>query len=263
MTAIDRVENDLKKQLADLQQKLDHGSPQLRGEAAELELEEILRVAFPRDDFRPVQPGRKGADLLQVVHGPAGQPLGLILWECKRTKDWGSQWLAKAKEDLRAANADLAVIVSRALPQAIAPRRFGELEGVWVAQPDLAVGLATALRSQIVAVASLRGAQERRGERMEVLYDYLTGTRFKGCVQAIVETFVRMKASVESEKRAMTRTWAVRERQIATVLESIIGLHGDLEVISGGALPAIKLLELPHDEEAEPAARAAATTPAS
>jgi len=247
----DKIESDLKKRVADLQQKLEQGSQQLQGEVAELELEDVLRMAFPLDDIRPIQPGRKGGDLLHEVRSPLGRPLGLILWESKRTKDWGAQWLEKVKEDQRNSKADLAAIISKTLPPSLAARRFGELDGVWVAQIELVVGLATALRSQIVAVGSLRTAQEGKGDRMGVLYDYLTGAQFKTHVQAIIETFVRMKTGVEREKRALTRAWAVRERQIATVLESIIGLHSDLEVISGGALPAIKLLELPEEVETE------------
>ena len=87
---------------------------------------------------------------------------------------------------------------------------------------------------------------------MELIYQYLTGPKFKHRIEAIVEKFSDMQADLDKERKAMTRLWAKREMQIQGVIESTVGMYGDLQGIAGRALPEIEGLELPLIDVASP-----------
>jgi hypothetical protein len=233
----------MQRQIEELKRRADQGSQQLQGEVLELELETTLRLKFPLDSIEPVAKGEFGGDVLQRVMGPLGQWCGSILWEFKRTKNWSDGWLAKLRGDQRTAKAEIAVLVSSTLPKEI--ETFGQIDGVWITEPRLALPLVIALRQSLIEIASTRVIQEGQETKMELVYQYLTGPRFKHRIEAIVEKFSDMQADLDRERKAMTRLWAKREMQIQGVIESTVGMYGDLQGIAGRALPAIEGLELP------------------
>jgi hypothetical protein len=233
----------MQRQIEDLRRKAEQGSQQLQGEVQELALEALLRQKFPRDAFDPVPKGEFGGDLIQHVFGPAGQICGSILWEAKRTKNWSDGWLGKLREDQRAAKADVAMIVSHALPKGL--QTFDQIDGVWVTEPRCAVAVAIALRESLIALAAARLAGEGQQTKMELVYQYLTGPRFRHRIEAVVERFSEMQADLDRERKAMMRLWAKREEQIRGVVESTAGLYGDLQGIAGRSLLEIDGLELP------------------
>ncbi len=234
----------LKRTVEDLQHKLEQGSQQARGEAGEIEVETILRLAFPADQIDPIAKGVRGADVLQTIRSPTGASCGSILWECKAAKNWSDTWLAKLREDQRESRADLAVLVSLTLPSGV--NRFGYLDGVWVADFGSLLGLATALRMQLLELQGALAATEGRTTKMELLYTYLSGTDFRQRVEAVVEAFTSMKEDLDRERAAMERGWAKRERQIANVVQNVAGLYGDMQGIIGASLPDIEHLQLPE-----------------
>ena len=231
----------MQKQIEDLKRRAEQGSQQLQGEVQELELEALLTAKFPRDTIQPVPKGEFGGDVLQRVVGPLNQICGTILWESKRTKNWSDGWLPKLREDQRAAKAEIAVIISQALPKEI--DTFGFLDGVWVADPKVALPVALSLRQTLIEVASARQASEGQQTKMEMVYSYLTGPRFRQRVQAIVEAFSSMKKDLDQEKKALTRQWAKREEQIDRVMQATVGMYGDLQGIAGRTLQEIEGLE--------------------
>ena len=233
----------MQRQIEELRRKAEQGSQQLQGEAMELELEQELAAKFPHDSVEPVPKGEFGGDVLQIVSAQTGQKTGAILWESKRTKNWSDGWLAKLRDDQRAAKAEIAVLVSRALPKEI--DTFGQIDGVWVCAPRFSIGLAIALRQTLIEVALSRQAKEGQETKMELVYDYLTGPRFRHRVEAIVEKFSDMQADLDRERKAMTRLWSKRETQIQSVIESTVGMYGDLQGIAGRAIQEIEGLELP------------------
>lgn len=233
----------MQKQIEELKRKAEQGSQQLQGEVQELELEAMLREKFPQDSIEPVAKGEHGGDAIQRVIGPMGQPCGTILWESKRTKNWTDGWLAKLREDQRAAKAELAIIVSQALPKDV--ETFNLIDGVWVTSYRCVVPLAVALRHSLVELAAVRTAGEGQQTKMELVYQYLTGPRFRHRVQAIVEKFTDMQEDLERERKTMTRLWAKREEQIRGVIESTAGMYGDLQGIAGRTLQEIEGLTLP------------------
>ena len=237
----DQTITAMQKQIEDLKRRAEQGSQQLQGEVQELELEALLAAKFPRDTIQPVPKGEFGGDVLHRVFGPANQICGTILWESKRTKNWSDGWLPKLREDQRSAKADIAVIISQALPKDI--ETFGFIDGVWVADPKVALPVAMSLRHTLIQVACMRQASEGQQTKMEMVYGYLTGPRFRQRVQAIVEAFSSMRDDLDREKKAITRQWAKREEQIDRVMNATVGMYGDLQGIAGKTLQEIEGLE--------------------
>jgi hypothetical protein len=233
----------MQRQIEDLKRKAEQGSQQLQGEVFELELEEVLHARFPRDTIEPVPKGEFGGDLLHKVYSAAGQHCGTLIWEIKRTRNWSESWLAKLRGDQRAAKADLAIIVSEALPRGF-DASFDLLDGVWVTEPKCAVPVAIALRESLVALASARKAGEGQQSKMEMVYQYLIGPRFRHRIEAIVEKFTDMHADLDRERKTMTKLWARREEQIRLVIESTAGMYGDLQGIAGRSLGEIEGLDV-------------------
>jgi len=230
----------MQRQIEDLKRRAEQGSQQLQGEVLELELEAQLRAQFPRDTIEPVPKGEHGGDVLHRVAGPLG-PCGTILWESKRTKNWSDGWLPKLRDDQRAAQAEIAILVSQALPKEV--ESFALVDGVWIVHPRVALPVAMTLRHSLIEVASARQAGEGQQTKMEIVYQYLTGPRFRQRVQAIVEAFSTMQEDLDKEKKAITKQWAKRAEQIDRVMQATVGMYGDLQGIAGKTLQEIEGLE--------------------
>lgn len=231
----------MQKQIEELKRKSEQGSQQLQGEVQELELENLLRSKFPHDIIEPVAKGEHGGDVLQKVMSPLGQLSGTIIWESKRTKAWSDTWLPKLREDQRTAKAEIAVIISQVLPKDV--ETFGLVDGVWVTHPKSSLPVAMILRQALIDVANARLTTEGQQTKMEMVYQYLTGPRFRQRVQAIVEAFSSMQEDLDKEKKAITKQWAKREEQIDRVMQSTVGMYGDLQGIAGKSIQEIEGLD--------------------
>lgn len=234
--------SSMQKQIEELKRKAEQGSQQLQGEVQELELESLLKAKFPHDSIMPVPKGEHGGDVLQCVVGPMGLACGTIIWESKRTKNWSDGWLAKLREDQRMAKAEIAVIVSQTLPKEI--ETFDLVDGVWVTHPRAALPVAMSLRQSLIEIAAARQASEGQQTKMELVYQYLTGPRFRQRVQAIVEAFSSMQEDLDKEKKVIMKQWAKRDEQIERVMQATVGMYGDLQGIAGKTLQEIEGLDL-------------------
>ncbi len=232
----------MQKQIEDLRRKAEQGSQQTQGEVLEQELESLLRAKFPFDRVEPVPKGEHGGDVLQRVRNPQGGECGAILWETKRTKSWSDGWLAKLREDQRAAQAEIAVIVSFALPKDV--DTFELVEGVWVTHPKTMLPVAFSLRQMLLEVSSVRHAAEGHQTKAEMMYGYLTGSRFRQRVQAMVESFSCMQDDLAKERKVMLKQWAKRQEQIDRAMEATAGMFGDLQGIAGKSIQEIEGLDL-------------------
>ncbi len=241
----------MKKQIDELKRKAEVGSQEAQGEALEQELQEYLERTFPYDKFEEVKKGARGADVIQIVHNTSGKECGKILWESKNTKDFQKSWIEKFKKDQQEAKADIAVIMSVVLPAGI--DSFDMYDGVWVTDYKSLKGLATALRQGLIEVARQKLITTGQDSIKDVLYQYITGQEFMMRIRAVVEAFQRMNNELAKEKRAMTSIWNSREKQIATVIENVAGIHGSIEGLVGGqkALPEIETLSLESIAEEE------------
>ncbi|MBN9353674.1 MAG: DUF2130 domain-containing protein, partial [Hyphomicrobium denitrificans] len=226
----------------DLKRRAEQGSQQLQGEVLELELEAMLLSRFPRDAIEPVPKGEFGGDVLHRVVGSQNQVSGTILWELKRTKNFSDAWLAKLREDQRSAKAEISLLVTSALPKGVVA--FDLIDGVWVAETRCALAVAVVLRQSLIELAMARDSGEGQKTKVELVYQYLTGPRFRQRVEAIIEKISDMQTDLDRERKAMTRLWAKREAQIRGVVESTVGMYGDLQGIAGRSLQEIDGLDL-------------------
>jgi hypothetical protein len=237
----DKNNDDLRKKIEELQMKASESSVQIRGEIQELELEQLLRELFPMDLIEPIGKGKFGADVAQKVRDQYGRSCGVILWESKHTKNWMQDWLPKLREDLRTSKAHIAVLASQTMPDGI--ESFGLKDGIWVTNYDCLAGLATALRHQLIFVAYERNAASGKGEKMEMLYNYLIGHEFKQKIEAIVEVFTSMRTDLDKEKNVMERVWKKREMELARLAMNTSRMYGEMQGLVGSALPAVAGLE--------------------
>lgn len=241
MAEKDKKISDLDKQIDELKRKTQQGSVQLQGETMELEFEKILKEKYPNDEIGEVPKGIKGADLIQVVQN-LGSCCGKIMYELKNTRSWLNGWIDKLKEDQRAEKAEIAVIVTSALPSGI--KTFGNIRGVWVCSYPVALEVSEILRANLISVSSVQRSETGKDEKIEVVYKYLSGHHFKQRIEAIVEAFIAIKEDLDREKRAIQKNWATREVQISKIIEGTAGMYGDLQGIIGATLPRIDSLEL-------------------
>jgi hypothetical protein len=244
---------DLQKQLDDqkrlteeMKRKQEQGSMQLQGEVQELAIEEWLQAQFPLDSIEEIKKGARGGDCIQTVNTFSQQNCGKIYYESKRTKDFQGSWIEKFKADMREKGADIGVLVTEAMPSDM--QRMGLRDGVWVCSYEEFKGLCGVLRESIIQVSSAIGSQVNKGDKMQLLYEYLTSNSFRMQVEAIVEGFSSMKSALESEKRAMQRIWKEREKQIEKVINNTIDMHASIRGIAGNAIQAVKALELPGED---------------
>ena len=242
----ERQLSDMRRQIDDLRRKAEQGSQQLQGEAGEGELEATLRASFPWDEITPVSQGVRGADIHQQVLDTRGSRGGSILWECKNAKNWSEAWVAKLREDQRALRADVAILVTTSLPRGCT--RFTTIDGVLVTDFPCVVDLAGVVRANLLQLAQARVASVHKDQKLELLYRYLSGIEFRHRVEAIVESFERMREDLEQERRAAERQWARRTKQIEAVTFNISGMYGDLQGLVP-ALPAIASLEVGEGPE--------------
>ena len=238
----DKLIDELRHALDEAKRKSEQGAMQRQGEVLEIDVESELKHRFPQDLVRPVPKGVRGADLVQEVRDRALRVCGTIIWETKNTRRWQAGWLDKLKADQRTIGANLAVIVSTALPEGLA--EFGRLDGVWVAGLNAWPALALALREQLLAVAFAHAAADGKQEKIELLYRYLSGNQFRSRIEATVEAFVALQAGLGRERTAMERIWKEREKQIERVLANTAGLYGEVRGLVGASLPALPALEL-------------------
>ena len=243
---------DLQKQLDDqkrlteeMKRKQEQGSMQLQGEVQELAIEEWLQTQFPLDSIEEIKKGARGGDCIQTVNTFAQQNCGKIYYESKRTKDFQGSWIEKFKADMREKAVDIGVLVTEAMPSDM--ERMGLRDGIWVCTYEEFKGLSGVLRESIIQVSTALGSQVNKGDKMQLLYDYLTSNSFRMQVEAIVEGFSSMKSALESEKRAMQRIWKEREKQIDKVINNTIDMHASIRGIAGNAIQAVKALELPGE----------------
>lgn len=239
---------ELEKKLADqvdlaetMRRKAEQGSMQLQGEVLELALEELLRSSFPFDTIEEVAKGTKGADCMQLVKNNVAQLCGKIIYESKRTKAFTNEWIDKLKQDMRAQQADIAVIVTEVLPKDM--DSFGFKDGVWICRFSDVKALSYLLRDSLIKIYGALASQENKGDKMHMLYDYLTGNEFNQNLLAIMEGFISLKDSITREKVQMEKMWKEREKQLEKVLLNTTQFYGSIKGIAGNAISDIKLLD--------------------
>lgn len=233
---------DQKKLIDEMQRKAEQGSMQLQGEVLELALEELLRASFPFDSIEEVGKGVKGADCIHIIRNSVGHECGKIIYESKRTKAFSQEWIEKLKNDMRSTQADIAVIVTETMPKEM--DHFGMRDGVWICNFSEIKSLAFVLRDSLIKLQAVTVSQENKGDKMQLLYNYLTSNEFRQQIEAIVEGFTALKDGISKEKIAMERLWKEREKQLEKVILNTTHFYGSIKGIAGSAIGTIQSLEL-------------------
>lgn len=241
MKELEKQLDDQKKLAEEMKRKVEQGSMQLQGEVQELALEEMLRATFPFDQISEVGKGVKGADCIQTVRNSFGQECGKIIYESKRTLAFSADWVEKLKADMRSQGAAVAVIVTQTMPKDM--DGFGERNGVWICSFAEVKALAYVLRDGVLRVFNAAKSQENKGDKMNLLYDYLTSTEFSEQWKAIREGFLSMKLSIQKERDVMEKLWKSREKQLEKVLLNAVHIRGSIEGIAGKDAIDLNLLE--------------------
>ena len=237
---------DQKKLTAEMKRKQEQGSMQTQGEVQELGIEEWLSDKFPLDTIQEIKKGERGADCIQIVHTHTRQNCGTIYYESKRSKVFQPTWIEKFKADIREKNANIGVLVTEVMPSDM--DRLGLKDGVWICSFEEFKGLCAVLRESIIQISTAIITQDNKGDKMGMLYDFLTSNEFKLQIEAIVEGFTQMKSDLESEQRSMRGIWKKREKQIDKVLLNTTDMYGSIKGIAGNAVQSVPLLELQADD---------------
>lgn len=237
----DQMIESLKKSLDEAQRKASVGSQQLQGEVLELELEEILKREFPIDEMSEVKKGIRGADLIQVVKDQIGRGAGKIVWESKRTKAFTEEWILKLKEDMRETKADVAVIVSTVLPNGV--KYFTQKDGVYITSFDCVLQVARILRKSLLDIAQTKALSVGKNEKIESLYRYITSSEFAQRIDSMLETYSKMQQTLDKEKMVSQKIWAQREKEIETLKNNTLSMHGSLSGLIDEPMAEIKSLE--------------------
>jgi len=243
----DKQMEQMKKSLEDAQRRAEQGSMQIQGDVKENDLRDMLQKEFIADVIEDVPTGIRGADIIQTVRNNLGQKSGVIVWESKNTKSWTESWLQKLKDDQANIGADIAILVSKTLPENVEQYEFRN--GVWIVGYKFALSLIKLLRFHILEIGSVKTSLEGQDEKMNMLYKYLSSPQFKNKIENIVDAFSSMKSDLDAEKRSFQKHWSKREKQLERVMMNTSGFYGDLQGIIGNSLQKVEALELPSNAE--------------
>ncbi|MBL0335235.1 MAG: DUF2130 domain-containing protein [Chitinophagaceae bacterium] len=220
-----------KKLAEEMKRRAEQGSMQLQGEAQELALEEMLRTTFPFDLVTEVGKGVRGADCIQTVRNNLAQECGKIIYESKRTREFSSEWIEKLKADMRSQGADVALLVTQTFPKDM--KQFGEKDGIWICSFAEVKAVVMLIRDGIIKISQANKSQENRGDKMHMLYDYLTSREFSEQWKAIGEGFMGMKISILKEREQMEKLWKAREKQLEKIMLNAVQVQGSILGIAG------------------------------
>ncbi|MBT8047389.1 MAG: DUF2130 domain-containing protein [Xanthomonadales bacterium] len=243
----DQLIHQLRDQVEIMKKKAEQGSMQLQGEVQELIIEDWLASAYPLDTIEEIKKGARGGDCIQTINTRTFTNCGRIYYESKRTKTFQPLWIDKFKTDIREKNASIGVLVTEAMPTDM--DRMGYREGVWICSYSEFKGLSNVLRESLISLNRVVAQQENRGDKMSMVYDYVTSDEYRLQVEAIVEGFTQMKSDLDTEKRAMASIWKKREKQIEKVLLNTSHMYSSIKGIAGNAIPKVRSLELPGEVE--------------
>lgn len=232
---------DQKKLADEMRRKADQGSMQLQGEVQELLLESIIRENFPFDLVEEIRKGAEGADCIQIVRNTSGKECGKIIYESKRARNWNKDWLDKLKADMRNKGADMAILVSQVYPKDM--ERFGNRDGIWICSYAEVTSVAAVLRNAIMCVADARKSEENKGEKMQMLYSFISGNEFRQQIESIAESFNSMQNLISRERIQMEKIWKEREKQLQKAFINTVHMYGSMKGILGASVQDIPLLE--------------------
>jgi len=244
---LEKQRDDQKKLADEMRRKNEQGSMQMQGEVQELALEELLKTAFPFDIISEVAKGVRGADCIQTVRNNFGQECGKIIFESKRTENFSGDWIEKLKADMHSQGADIAVIVTKALPKDMS--QFGEKQGVYICSFFEVKSLVIVLRNAILKIAEEKKIQGNKGDKMHAIYDYVTGQEFRRSLQMMRDNFRNLQQQLDKEKEDFEKNWQKKRKMIQIIIDNSSHISGSIEGISGTDVDLNLLEDITESEE--------------
>lgn len=226
----------LMKQVKDMEQKLQQGSMQIQGEAQEVELENYLRSNFNNDIINEVPKGMRGADIILSVKNEF-QICGKIVIESKNTKQFNKEWIQKVKEDTLIVKGDLSIIVTKTLP--IENETVSIIDDVWICSVTSFKILIFALRDGLIKYHKAKETNSNRTDKINILYNYLTSNEFKAQLDGMISGFNNMEHNLKKEKLFMEAHWKKQEKELEKAVRSAIEFYGSIKGIAGDGIPDI------------------------
>jgi len=239
----------ISRKLEETQQQAQQGSMQLQGESQEVIIEEWLKEHFRLDTIEEVPKGVYGADCIQTVNTIEAQNCGVICYESKNTKSWSNDWIVKLKQDMIKVNADIGVLVTTTMPKNM--ESMGFVDGIWVCTLNEFKGSVLLLRESLINIQHVLSTQENKSDKMNLLYNYLTGNEFSMQLKSIVDGFISMQSELDKQKRSNMSSWKRQQKMIDTVINNTTDMYGSIKGITGNAIGNVKALELEYLEEEE------------
>ena len=235
-------ENEYKKEIQILHNKVDGEENRIKGESQELVIEEWLKHEFPQDKVSEIKKGQSGADTVLLVNDKIGTAIGSILIESKRTKSFSKSWIKKLKEDVKKVKSNVGIVVTHAMPTG--KDFLHEVDGVWICHYSEYKNLIKVVRKSLIAINSVIKTQEQSSDTKSLIFDYLTSHEFKQIIETIIGSFSNLKNSLNKEKMAMNKIWNERETNIDQVINSTAAMYGKMKGIAGQSIEDIDILKL-------------------
>lgn len=227
----DKIIQDQKNKLVEMQRRLEQGSQQTQGEVFELDIETKLQVKYPQDGIFPVAKGVRGADIIQSVRNNLLQECGKIIIEVKNTKQFSKKFIDKIKDDKREANADIAIILTVSLPSDV--RYFTIQDGVLVCDYVSFFNLIDIFRNKLIEIHNVKVSNQNRANKVDILYSHVTDPKFFEKLTTLYDLYVNMKSSLDLEKNSIRRHWNKRETELEILVSNVNDIWSGLNAIVG------------------------------
>lgn len=229
--------------LEEVRQKGIQNSSSLIGRILERDMFDVLSEEFTTDTITRVV--TKGGDFLFTVNSQSGKA-GTILIEVKNTKTFMSEWTNKVKIDAREAEADIPLIITKAIPRKMT-RNIDRIDGVYVCKPDDAIGMIHILRQVLIMSTGRRMLSESRNTAAEMLYDQITSPTGIARLQALFDGYQRTVNQIQAEKRASDLNFRKREAEARNFFNALVDTVTSIQMAIGSeSIPQLtRMMELP------------------
>ena len=231
----------LEKAISEAERKKSQQSVQAQGEIAEIHIERQLKEEFPQDQIAEVKKGQNGADTMHYVMSQNGKKAGLIYIETKNTETFQTGWIQKLKSDMIDKKAYIGILVTKTMPQYNDQCHLKD--GIWICTFHEFLGLVKALRYHLIERLRLLAVKEMTSEKSNELFNYITGLEFNSAMEKMLTPIMNQKIMFESEKRAIRKAWAAREKFIEQSLEGADLIWGSLRALAGQSMPSLAIME--------------------
>jgi hypothetical protein len=193
------------KKIKELEKHLKEGTtPQTAGHDFEKELVKQLQKEFPSDK---VEHYGKGGDIFHRVIFKSKE-IGSILYECKKTTKFSSDYVHQTKRAIAQRNASYGVLVTFATRKD--SQGFFVDNDIIVVHPFGTIHIAQVLRSALIEMHSLRLNHKELEERSQNLMNFIKSDDFKNSVDNTIYRTQELAKMLLQEHKEHVKNWEKR-----------------------------------------------------